>query len=167
MMAILHPREIPLQPSKGPGPLVPGKATDGPAAATTPAAGRGAFRIAVYFLTCCSKVRSRRLPSTRVESRLGLWLVSWLLNGLKDDAIAGVTPGRLRDIESIGGPFRYRYFVRLCADAAVTTSAARQRDGEALFGRVRASCADADELRSLLRVLRQYQLRCNKQRGGR
>jgi hypothetical protein len=29
--------------------LVPGKATDGPAAATTPVAGRGAFQIAVYF----------------------------------------------------------------------------------------------------------------------
>ena len=39
-----------------PGPLVPGKATDGPAAATTPSAERGAFQIAVYFFTCSSKV---------------------------------------------------------------------------------------------------------------
>jgi hypothetical protein len=33
-----------------PGPLVPGKATDGPAAATTPVAGRGAIQIAGIFL---------------------------------------------------------------------------------------------------------------------
>jgi hypothetical protein len=45
-----------------PGPFVSGKPTDGPAAANTPSAG-GAFQIAVYFLTCSSKVRSRRPPN--------------------------------------------------------------------------------------------------------